>query len=149
MRIISTRCTVVAGALKVDDPGAWKLAVKSFGDGVECELTLEEVGTQRSRAQNSYFHGPVLKAFEATGYTQAEAKEELCLRFLPREHTRLDGSVVTVPGHTSELNVEQMSAFLESCIQLAAELGIVIHDSETWRRHQKEAEPWFSLLNAN
>lgn len=109
-------------------------AVRRFGLGEDFEIAVREVPRQRTSKQNRFFHGPLLRAFsEHTGYRPEEIKAELCLRFIPREVHRLDGSVMTVPGHTSELTVKEFKDFLEQCIQLAAEMDIQIADSDQWR----------------
>lgn len=132
-------CVVHGGALKLIDRGAFDLALAEFADGEEVELTIDAVGQRHTRAQEKFFHGPVLKAFAELGYRKQEAKDMLALMFIPKEVRQMDGSVVLVPGHTSQLTKSEYTAFVEQCIQLAAENGIVVEDSDQWRQHHRSA----------
>jgi hypothetical protein len=129
-------CTKNAGKLKIYDRSGFDEVIGNYGDGEDLQLTIEEVGRKRTQAQNRFFHGPILKAFMSTGLYQQEAKDMLCLMFIPRECRQLDGSHVNVPGHTSDLTVEAFNMFIEQCIQLAAENDIYIKDADEWRRDQ-------------
>jgi hypothetical protein len=128
------------GKPKIFDLAGFNAVLAEYGDGEDFQIHIEEVGRMRTRAQNRFFHGPILKAFAETWDSTAEAKTELCLLYLPVEHKRPDGTIVIVPGHTSALNVEDFNAFIECCIKLAAENGIYIKDAGEWRAERaKEA----------
>lgn len=127
-------CTVREGKIKIFNREALEKELYRWPDGVELEFILQEPKRQRTSAQNRFFHGPVCQAFKELGYHTQEAKDMLCLMFLPREVKQLDGTVVTVPGHTSTLTVKEFNEFLEQCIQLAAENDIYIKDAEEWRQ---------------
>lgn len=137
MKGLSISCTVRDGKLRLFDRRSFDDGLRQFGDGEDLILRVETAEAGRTRAQEKFFHGPVLKAFMSLGYTKQEAKDVLALRFLPREVRRLDGSVVIVPGHTSRLTKADYTAFIESCIQLAAELDLYIADAEEWRQQQR------------
>lgn len=126
-------CTVKQGRLKIFNREAFEKAIYDFPDGLELELIIQEQKRQRTSAQNRFFHGPVCKAFRELGWADVDTKTELCLRFLPVEHTRPDGSVIIVPGHTSTLKVDEFNRFLDSVIQFAAEHDVYIEDSDKWR----------------
>lgn len=126
-------CTKSNGKLKIFDREGFDAVAAAYGDGEDLQLTIEEVERKRTKAQNRFFHGPVLKAFEELGWRQQEAKEMLCLMFIPEEIRLPDNSIVRVPGHTSKLNVEQFNDLIESCIQLAAENGQIVMDATEWR----------------
>lgn len=126
--------------LKLFDRHGFDQALDHFGDGEDLELTVEEVGRKRTRAQECFFHGPVLKAFEAFGYRKQEAKDMLCLRFIPQEVHQMDGSVVLVPGRTSTLTVEEYNDLIEQAIQLAAENGQIVLDGAEWRARQHRTD---------
>lgn len=137
--IFSCLCLKDGRRLHLFDRDGYDRALADIGDGEELEFSLESVGTQHTRAQEKFFHGAVLKAFMSLGQGKQEAKDMLALMFIPVDIHMLDGSVVRVPGHTSLLNREAYSQFIDACIQLAAEQGLVIEDVETWRaRRQKE-----------
>jgi hypothetical protein len=128
-----TLCVRKGDRLKIHDRSGFDAALLRFGEGEEFELELRTLERKRTRAQEKFFHGPVLKAFEPLGYRKAEAKEMLCLRFIPQEIHLLDGTVVVVPGRTSTLNVRDYNDLIEQSIQLAAENGQVVLDGAEWR----------------
>lgn len=127
-------CTKVAGKLKVYDREGMDALIAEYGDGEDLQFTIDEAGRKRTHAQNRFFHGPILKAFEPLGYRKQEAKDMLCLRFIPQEVRQLDGTIALVPGHTSALKVGEFNDLIESCIQLAAEQDCYIQDADEWRR---------------
>ena len=136
----SFSCLVVVRAyrgvktLHLLDKARYDASVQQFAEGQQLVMTVEEEGQQRTSLQNRFFHGPVCKAFRALGWADQDTKTELCLRFLPKEHTRPDGAVVIVPGHTSRLTVAEFNVFLEQCIQFAAEHDVHIQDADVWRK---------------
>jgi len=129
----SCACTVMDGKLKLFNREAFEKALYQFANGVELELVIQEQGRKRTSAQNRFLHGPVCKAFRELGWSDQDTKIELCLRFLPVEHARPDGTVVIVPGHTSTLTVEEFNRFLDQVIQFASEHDVYIEDSDQWR----------------
>lgn len=133
MRTGTFICTKANGKMKIFDREGFDAVLAEYGDGEDLQLHIDEVGRKRTQAQNRFFHGPICKAFGEVGYRTQEAKEMLCLRFLPKELRQLDGSVVLVPGHTSDLKVDEFNEFIDQCIQLAAENDIYIKDSAEWR----------------
>lgn len=126
-------CIRQGDRLKIHDRAGFDEALQRFGEGEEFELELRTLERKRTRAQEKFFHGPVCKAFEALGYRKQEAKDMLCLRFIPQEVHLLDGSVVLVPGRTSGLSVKDYNDLIEQAIQLAAENGQVVLDGAEWR----------------
>lgn len=133
----SMSCVYANGRLRLDQE-QFKQSMARFVEGQCLVLTLEEEGRKRTAAQNRFFHGPILteiaKRFHEDGWTREDVKTELCLRYIPQEHTREDGSVVIVPGHTSALDVEPFNDFIDACIQFAAEHDIYIEDAQDWKR---------------
>lgn len=137
----SCLATKANGKLKLLDEGSFRQAWAEIGEGQEIELTFAEPAlfTKRTRAQEKFFHGPVLKAFMSLGMGKEEAKAVLCLKFIPREVHQLDGTIVIVPGSTSQLSKKEYSDFIESCIQQAAELNLYIEDADEWRKKHQAA----------
>ena len=140
MKSGSFLCTKVNGKLKIFDRAGFDAVLAEYGDGEDIQLELDEpAARKRTRAQEKYFHGPVLKAFEHFGYHKQEAKDMLCLRFIPKEIHQMDGEVVIVPGRTSTLTVEEYNDLIEQCIQLAAENGQIVLDGAEWRARHRNA----------
>lgn len=124
---------------KIHDLMGFNEVLAQYGDGEDFHLHVEEPGRKRTRAQEKFFHGPVLKAFMTEGRGKQEAKDMLCLLFIPRDIKMIDGSYVRVPGSTSALNVEDYNDLIEQSIQLAAENGVVVLDGAAWRARQAQA----------
>lgn len=131
-------CTVKNGRLKIYDRDEFDRGLAQFGDGEELDLIIRPVGRIRTRSQERFFHGPVLKAFETLGYRKQEAKEMLCLKFIPQELRLIDGTIVLVPGHTAKLKVDEYNDLIEQAIQLAAENGQLVLDGGQWRAQQAQ-----------
>jgi len=125
------------GKPKIFDLAGFNAVLAEYGDGEDFYIHIEEPGRLRTRQQEKFFHGPVLKAFEPLGYHKEEAKEMLCLRFIPQEIHQMDGTVVIVPGRTSKLKVDEYNDLIEQSIQLAAENGQVVMDGAEWRQARK------------
>lgn len=132
-------CTKINGKLKIYDRDGMDAVLAEYGDGEDLQLHIEEVGRKRTQAQNRFFHGPICKAFMATGLHHREAKDMLALMFIPRDVRMPDGTIARVPGHTSELKVEEFNDFIDACLQLAAENDVYIEDAEEWRRRKRSA----------
>lgn len=136
-------CTKHGGKLKIFDRMLFDQQFAQFGEGEDLNLTIEEVARTRTLAQNRFFHGPVLAAFAELGYRKQEAKDMLCLHFIPQDVRDIDGLVVRVPGHTATLSVHEFNDLIDSCIQLAAENGVVVQDGEAWRlAHRGATAQW-------
>lgn len=126
-------CTKANGRMKLFDREGFDAVLAEYGDGEDFQLHIEEVGRKRTRAQNRFFHGPIVKAFMTEGRHRQEAKDMLCLMFIPRDVRMPNGTIVRVPGHTSDLDVEQFNDLIDVCMQLAAEQDIYIMDGGEWR----------------
>lgn len=131
--------TMKNGKPKIHDLYGFNQVLAQYGDGEDFHLHIEEPGRKRTRAQEKFFHGPVLKAFMSEGRGKQEAKDMLCLMFIPHDILMLDGSIVRVPGSTSALNVEDYNDLIEQSIQLAAENGVIVLDGGEWRARQAQA----------
>lgn len=134
-------CTQRDGKLKLFDRDGFDRALRRFGEGEDLELEISRPRRSRTRKQEKFFHGPVLAGvMDVTGYTQTEAKIEMCLLFIPVEHLRPDGSVVVLPGSTSTLTVEDYNdRLIEPTIQWLAEHGYIVKDAQQWLADQRHA----------
>lgn len=111
------------------DQEHFRAAMRRFPKGT-VTVTVKVQRQRRSNAQNRFWHGVVIPAFaEHCGYSFDEMKDALALRLLPKEIADVrTGEVITVPGHTSELNTKQFNELIERAQQLGAEMGIYIPD---------------------
>lgn len=81
----------------------------------------------KSNHQLALFHGPILDAWsDFTGYDPDEMKRELKRAFLaPRlELSRLTGEEVRELPSLGDLNVEEMTVFIERVLREGRQLGI-------------------------
>lgn len=132
-------CTKAGPKPKIFDLAGFNAVVAAYGEGEDFQLSIEEVGRKRTQAQNRFFHGPILKAFMTLGHGHQEAKDMLCLLFIPQDVHMLDGSIVRVPGHTAALTVEAFNDLIDNCLRLAAEQELEIEDVEVWKRQRRAA----------
>ena len=103
-----------------------------YAEGEKIRIRIEEwAGPPRSRAQEQFFHGPVLQAFMSLGYSKEEAKDLLAFQFIPVERKGFDGTIVRLPGHTSSLTKDEYSQFIKDCVKLAADLGLEVFLTST------------------
>ncbi len=106
-----------------DAPGFQRL--KESLDGQDIEIILRKRRKDRSSQANRFYHGVVVKLLsEHTGHTPSETHDILKYRFLiDREDERLPRV-----RSTASLDTAEFARYLEDCIQLAAEMGVVIPD---------------------
>ncbi len=141
IREFEVLCVVSGGKLKHENPAMFVHGLRQFGDGEEVIVTVHEAGKDHTGAQRRYFHGPVLDAFVKHGWVRAAAKAHLCLTYIPEEFTLPDGTIIVVPGHTSDLSRKRYNELIDSSIEEAArELNEVVLDAEEWRASQREKQ---------
>ncbi len=137
-------CTKANGKLKVHDLAGMNDYIAQFGDGEDFDMMIEPAVLKGTTKMRRYFHGAVLKAYMKHGWRKQEAKDMLCLRFIPQDIRLPDGSTVRVPGHTSTLSKEDYIELIDASIQAAAEdVGEVVLDGAEWlaqrRQEQRDA----------
>jgi len=91
-------------------------------------VTVQEILSHRTLAQNAFWHSVVIPAFMTLGYEFQEAKDALALELIPTGTRHLDGTITVTPGHTSELDVEQFSDLIRRAVQLGAEYDVMVPD---------------------
>lgn len=132
-------CLKANGRLKVEDLTGFNRYVAQFGDGEEVAMTLEPAAIKGTAKMRKYFHGPVLKGFEELGLRRHEIKPAVMLHFCPQEIRRIDGAVVIVPGHWSDLSKQEQLDLIDAVIQYLAEKDVVIKDGQQWLADQRHA----------
>ena len=104
------------GKLTIQHREVFALRLKQF-EGKKVRVSVELKRSNRSNAQNRYFHGVICKMVsDHTGYELDETKEILKAMFLKAE---CDGYGFVQPTH--RLNTAEMAAFTDRCIRWAAE----------------------------
>lgn len=96
-------------------------------DGQEIDITLRKRRRVRSLSANGYYWGvlvPILS--EHTGYDPEEMHGALKQRFLT-DHT--DERLPRVRS-TSSLDTNEFAVYIDACIRLAAEMGVIIPEPQ-------------------
>lgn len=100
--------------------------------GRPLRVIVTEEEKRRTLEQNRFFHGPVLDAitqqawWEGRQYPKEFWKEYFRRRYLLKdEHTTPDGEIVQIYWSTADLNIGQMTEFLEKVqAEAASEWGV-------------------------
>lgn len=93
--------------------------------GQQVDITITRHRFSRSLSQNRYYWGVVVTLLAAhCGYERDEMHEALAFKFLRIADCPVTGSPRR--QHTPACDTAEFSAYVEACIRLAAELGVVI-----------------------
>lgn len=97
--------------------------------GKHVELILRKRKTKRSSQANRYYFGVVVKLFaEHCGYEPDEMHEALAMRFLRIEDCPITGAPRR--KRTPDTDSQEFAEYVDRCIRLAAEHGVVIPDPQ-------------------
>lgn len=114
------------GLLVMEQPKAYGLHQRSLA-GKHVEIIFRKRRTKRSSQANRYYFGVVVKLLaEHCGYDPQEMHEALAFRFLRIEDCPITGAPRR--KHTPETDSAEFAEYVDHCIRLAAELGVVIPD---------------------
>ena len=81
--------------------------------------------SQRTEKQSRYYFGVVVPLIaEHCGYEKDEMHELLAMKFLRIEDDPITGSPRR--KHTPDTDTKEFSEYVDACIRLAAELGVVV-----------------------
>lgn len=116
------------GLLVMERPTDYNRAIRSFA-GKHVEILVRKRKTKRSSQANRYYFGVVVKLLaEHCGYDPQEMHEALAMRFLRIEDCPITGAPRR--KHTPQTDTQEFADYVNHCIRLAAELGVVIPDSK-------------------
>lgn len=117
------------GKLHLEGRLIFEQAMARFPDG-HVTVRISVTKKRRSSNVNRYWHGVVIPLFaEHCGYDFADMKDALALELLPRVIVDVTtGEERTVPGHTSELSVQEFNDLIERAQRLGASMNIYIPD---------------------
>jgi hypothetical protein len=129
---MSVRCSLPAiwdgHALEWDKDELLR-SLRGFPTG-PCVVTVEPEFVPRSLNFNRFYFGAVVEPLaEHLGYDRAEMHEVLAMRFLRIEDCPITG--VPRRRRTPGCTTPEFADYVNSCIRLAAELGVVV-DSDGW-----------------
>lgn len=93
--------------------------------GQRIEVVVKPYRAQRSSQQNRYYHGVVVALLaEHCGYDHDDMHEALAMKFLRIEDCPVTGAPRRL--RTPKADTKQFADYLDACIRLAAEHGVVI-----------------------
>ena len=93
--------------------------------GKPVEIAIKEYRATRSSQANRYYFGVVVKLLaEHCGYDADDMHECLAMKFLRIEDDPITGAPRR--RRTPKTNTAEFAAYVDACIRLAAELGVVI-----------------------
>ncbi len=92
------------------------------------QVTVKPFKRDRSLDQNAKVHAMIRVIAEYAGYTESAMKAILVDEYAPRHSVKLGEKVIDAPLGTSDMNVEQMSEFIEHLYQLGADLELTFSD---------------------
>jgi hypothetical protein len=93
--------------------------------GQEVEFTIRKAKKERSPRAHRYYFGVIVPMLaEHCGYEKDEMHELLAFKFLRTEDDPITGSPRR--KHLPETDSKEFTDYIDSCIRLGAELGVVI-----------------------
>lgn len=112
---------VLGGKVQVADARGWERLVQSL-EGKDIEIGIAKRRKVRSLSQNAFYWKVVIGMLAEYCGDSPEAIHDACRMKFLADHT---GRLPTVRS-TASLDTKEFSDYLENCIQLAAEMSIVI-----------------------
>ena len=92
------------------------------------QITIRRFKRDRTLDQNAKLHAMIRTLAEHCGYTESAMKDVLKVQFAPIVVSTIPGlGEVERPKGTADMNVEEMSEFMERIYQLGAELGVTFY----------------------
>lgn len=112
---------VINGRIVLNDPHSWQRLINSL-DGHDIEVGMARRRKVRSLNANSFYWAVVIELIAAhCGMLPEETHDALRMKFLT-DHT---GEIPRVRS-TATLDTKEFGEYVDHCIQLGAELGVVI-----------------------
>ena len=94
---------------------------------LEFEVSIKRYKNKRSLEQNAYYWGVIIEYMSRElGYTVNECHEVLKAELLPKVQIEYKGKILEVSGSTKKLNTKQFAEFIDMCIILLAEFGVIV-----------------------
>jgi len=119
---------VKGGVLLPDRPQDFGQWVRSL-DGQRVVVIVKKRQSQRSVQANRYYFGAIVAPLaEHCGYEKDDMHEVLAMRFLRIEDCPITGAPRR--KRTPKCDTAEFAAYVDSCIRLAAELGVVVADPD-------------------
>lgn len=97
-------------------------------NGKPYQVTIRPFKRDRTLAQNAKVYSMLRLIGTHTGYTEKQMHDIACAMFAPMQTVEVGHRVEDLPKGTSDMNVEEMSDFIENLYQLGAELGVTFEE---------------------
>jgi len=115
--------TIDSGKLTLDNQELLRVWLKSHKKPLRVQVCIEPIERHLTDQQRKYFYGVIVPAFmDYCGYSKNEIAGVLKRLFL----TVHRGTKKEYVKSLTELNVAEMSAFIDECSLCAAEIGIIL-----------------------
>ena len=123
MRPVFTGRVEATGTIEVDDEERMTAYLRESLSGKRVEIVVRPIRSQRTQQQSKYYFGVVVPLLgEEFGYGKQEMHDVLAMHFLRIEDCPITGAPRR--KRTPDCDTAEFSAYLDSCIRLAAEHGI-------------------------
>ncbi len=118
-------------------------ALEVLPEGKSWKVSVEEIKSERSLAQNSYLWVAYTAISKATGYEKLDIHEDICKRHFGTRLKRVPGGVKEVPirttttdahGRRSVLSKMEFAELVEFVKRYGAEAGVYIEDPDEYTR---------------
>jgi hypothetical protein len=132
----------VGGKLTLDFPTPFKAFVSKLAGetGAEVVIFLADKAWLKTRQQEKGLHAMLNPIVVEKGWPIADVKRYMLAKTFGVTKSMIDGSEILVEPHTSDLNKQQYSQLIESCLEIAAtEFEIWLEAPSEWKeRKEKE-----------
>jgi len=120
------------GVLKLDRIALFETYIAGLPIGQRVELTVEKESEETTNLQYAYLFGVVVAmTAESLGYM----KDEMIGVFKRKLLTKFPDTDREYVQSLTELNREEIAKFIDGCVMLSAQVGVVVPPpSKTWRK---------------
>jgi hypothetical protein len=122
----TSKGSIKDGALIFDNPAYFRTIFLKYADTPKVRIVVEKERGTRTKRQNSYYWGIVLKYIaEYMGEREEDLHEIFKAKFL-KSRRQWRGAEMTILKSTTDLTSDEFGVYIDRCIQEGAELGVVV-----------------------
>ncbi len=142
MRYMATFYGVVSGGrLSLTYPHLAEQFIASFPDGTAVELVIRKQSASKTKEQLAYYFACLVKKpSEELGYgIRPDGRYELDVLFRNMFLTQNSGTEDEYVKELSDLTIDEMSTYIDHCIQTLAEIGYAAEPpDQNWKLKHRE-----------
>ncbi len=106
-----------------------------YSEKTQYEVSIKRVRPKKTKQQRSFFHVIVRQIAVYTGHGEEEIKDMLKEKFLQKREIEIGGKVELATPSTEDLEVDEMSKFIDNVLDFAAnDVGIIIERQKDLER---------------